>query len=185
VDRLSFGTTARKRARRRKNIRRLSLVAWVASTVALAGGPLYGLNEAGLIDLGLEGPKPVPSSSAASAEIVIDSSRHLAEEPTNRRRDENPDGLGRSDSAGSVTEIIHAAAAKHGVDGDYLVSIAACESGLDPTAVNSAGYHGLFQYAESTWAAYGSGDIYDPVAQAEATAKLIAAGQSSHWPNCA
>lgn len=86
---------------------------------------------------------------------------------------------------GSITEIIYAAAADYGLDGDYLVSVAACESGLDPGAVNSAGYYGLFQFDEQTWAAYGSGSIFDPAAQARAAASLIAGGEASRWPNCA
>ena len=80
--------------------------------------------------------------------------------------------------------IIRAAAARHGLSGDYLISVASCESGLNPRAVNSAGYYGLFQFDQTTWAAYGSGSIYDPAAQAEAAASLIAAGQASRWPNC-
>ncbi|MDQ3533382.1 MAG: transglycosylase family protein [Actinomycetota bacterium] len=86
---------------------------------------------------------------------------------------------------GSVTDIIYAAAAEHGLDGAYLVSVAECESGLDPGAVNSAGYYGLFQFDDQTWAAYGSGSIFDPAAQAQAAASLIADGQASRWPNCA
>ena len=87
--------------------------------------------------------------------------------------------------SGSVTEIIYAAAAEYGLDGAYLVSVAECESGLDPGAVNAAGYYGLFQFDEQTWAAYGSGSIFDPSAQARAAAMLIADGQASRWPNCA
>lgn len=86
---------------------------------------------------------------------------------------------------GSISEIIHQAAAEFGISGDWMVSIAVCESGLDPRAYNSAGYHGLFQYDEATWAEYGYGSIWDPVAQARTTAKLLAMGQSSRWPNCA
>lgn len=87
--------------------------------------------------------------------------------------------------SGSVTEIIYAAAAEYGLDGAYLVSVAECESGLDPGAVNAAGYYGLFQFDDQTWAAYGSGSIFDPAAQARAAAMLIAGGQASRWPNCA
>lgn len=87
--------------------------------------------------------------------------------------------------SGSITEIIHQAAAEYGISGDWMVSIAVCESGLDPRAYNSAGYHGLFQYDEATWTGYGYGSIWDPVAQARTTAKLLAMGQSSRWPNCA
>ncbi len=88
-------------------------------------------------------------------------------------------------ASGDVVQIIHAAAAEFGLDGDYLVSVAQCESGLDPQAYNSAGYHGLFQYDDTTWSAYGYGSIWDPVAQARTTAELIAGGQASRWPNCA
>jgi soluble lytic murein transglycosylase-like protein len=186
VDRLQFGTTARKRARRRRRIRRVSLLAWVVSTIALAGGPIYGLNQAKVLDLQIGEPEPAPSSSAASTEVAIDSVRKIAGEPKKHiMKKPRPEESGSDGSySGSVTEIIQAAAAEHGVDGDYLVSIAVCESGLDPQAYNSAGYHGLFQYDDSTWAAYGNGDIWDPVAQAQTTAKLIADGQSSRWPNC-
>ncbi|CAN5686710.1 hypothetical protein BH24ACT26_BH24ACT26_02330 [soil metagenome] len=85
----------------------------------------------------------------------------------------------------SVSDIILAAGAEFGVDGSYLLSVASCESDLDPDAVNGAGYHGLFQFDEQTWAAYGYGSIYDPVAQARTAARLLAAGHSSRWPNCA
>ncbi len=87
--------------------------------------------------------------------------------------------------AGSITEILYAAAAEFGLDGAYLVSVASCESGLNPNAVNPAGYHGLFQFSESTWAAYGYGSIYDPTAQARTAARMLASGGAGHWPNCA
>ena len=87
--------------------------------------------------------------------------------------------------SGSISEIIYAAAAEFGVDGAWLVSIAACESGLNPSATNPAGYYGLFQFDEGTWASYGYGSIYDATAQARTAARLIAAGQASRWPSCA
>lgn len=73
----------------------------------------------------------------------------------------------------SVEHIIRAAAAKYGVDGDTMVAIATIESGLDPNAKNphsSAG--GLFQFIDSTAAAYGLADRYDPVQAADAGARL-------------
>lgn len=85
----------------------------------------------------------------------------------------------------TVTEIIYTAAAEFGLSGSYLLSVAQCESNLNSYAYNAAGYHGLFQYDATTWAAYGYGDIYDPVAQARTTARLLAAGHASRWPNCA
>jgi soluble lytic murein transglycosylase-like protein len=66
-----------------------------------------------------------------------------------------------------------------------LLSIAQCESGLNPSAVNPAGYHGLFQFATSTWASQGyGGDIYDPVAQSRTAARMISEGGQSAWANC-
>jgi hypothetical protein len=88
-------------------------------------------------------------------------------------------------SGETMTNIIYEAAAEFGLDGDYLLSVAQCESGLDPGAYNPAGYHGLFQFNFQTWGAYGYGSIYDPVAQARTAAELLAAGHSSRWPNCA
>jgi len=85
---------------------------------------------------------------------------------------------------GSITEIIYAAADEYGVDRAWLLSIASCESGLNPNAHNPAGYYGLFQFDEATWAENGYGSIYDPVAQARTAARLIAAGQASRWPSC-
>ncbi len=84
-----------------------------------------------------------------------------------------------------MTEIIYTAADEFGIDGGYLLSVAECESSLNPGAVSPAGYHGLFQFDEQTWAAYGYGSIYDPVAQARTAAELLAAGEASRWPNCA
>ena len=85
----------------------------------------------------------------------------------------------------SITETIYAAAAEFGLDGDYLLSVAACESDLDPGAVNEVGYYGLFQFDEPTWTAYGYGSIWDPIAQSRTAARLLAAGEADRWPNCA
>jgi hypothetical protein len=87
--------------------------------------------------------------------------------------------------AGSIEEIIGAAAIEFGLDPEYLLSVATCESGLNPNAYNAAGFHGLFQFDEQTWGAYGYGSIWDPSAQSRTAARLIAAGEGSRWPNCA
>jgi soluble lytic murein transglycosylase-like protein len=85
----------------------------------------------------------------------------------------------------SITGIIYEAAADAGIEGDYLLSVAYCESDLDPGAVNAAGYYGLFQFDEPTWAEFGYGSIWDPVAQAQTAARMLAAGMYDRWPNCA
>ena len=84
--------------------------------------------------------------------------------------------------AGSVEAIIRAAAARHGVSGDWMVKIARCESGLNPRAYNRAGpYIGLFQFLASTFRANGGTDIYDPADQAEIAARMLAHGQAHQW----
>jgi soluble lytic murein transglycosylase-like protein len=85
---------------------------------------------------------------------------------------------------GTIDEIVNSAAAEFGLSADYLLSVATCESNLDPHAVNAAGYYGLFQFDTTTWNAYGYGSIYDATAQARTAARLLAAGQYSRWPNC-
>ncbi|MGH2776956.1 MAG: transglycosylase family protein [Actinomycetota bacterium] len=87
--------------------------------------------------------------------------------------------------AGSIEEIIGTAATEFGLDPAYLIGVASCESELDPGAYNAAGYHGLFQFDEQTWSAYGYGSIWDASAQSRTAARLIAAGEAGRWPNCA
>ena len=75
-----------------------------------------------------------------------------------------------------------------GVSIATLESIAACESGGDPTAVSSDGtYRGKYQFDYGTWASMGGSG--DPAAAPEAeqdyrAALLYAASGSSPWPVC-
>lgn len=75
-----------------------------------------------------------------------------------------------------------------GVTMATLESIAACESGGDPTAVSSDGsYRGKYQFHPSTWEAVGGSG--DPAAAPEAeqdyrAALLYAQSGSSPWPIC-
>ena len=75
-----------------------------------------------------------------------------------------------------------------GVSIETLESIAACESGGDPTAVSSDGsYRGKYQFHPSTWEAVGGSG--DPAAAPEAeqdyrAALLYAQSGSSPWPIC-
>jgi Transglycosylase-like domain len=74
-----------------------------------------------------------------------------------------------------------------GVSIATLESIAACESGGDPTAVNAAGYYGKYQFDESTWASVGgSGNPAEaPEAEQDYRAALLyAQAGSSPWPVC-
>ncbi|HKJ36371.1 MAG TPA: transglycosylase family protein [Solirubrobacterales bacterium] len=75
-----------------------------------------------------------------------------------------------------------------GVSTGTLESIAACESGGDPTAVSSSGsYRGKYQFDYGTWAAVGGSG--DPAAAPEAeqdyrAALLYSQSGSSPWPVC-
>ncbi len=211
MDNLRFGTTARQKARRQRRRRRIALAIWALSTAGvLAGVPVTRTTAVGLLhDFAVEETETQARQAGAAGgnSLAVDPSRptepapavtlghndkkklpsFVARQRKQRRADETLADPATSITYpdGSVVGIIHAAAAEFGVDGDYLVSIAECESGLDPLAYNPAGYHGLFQYSESTWEAYGYGSIWDPVAQARTTAEMIAQGGSGHWPNCA
>jgi hypothetical protein len=75
-----------------------------------------------------------------------------------------------------------------GVSPATLESIAACESGGDPTAVSSDGsYRGKYQFDFGTWESVGGSG--DPAAASEAeqdyrAALLYAQAGSSPWPVC-
>ena len=168
------------RARRRARFKRLAAWAGAVSMAASLAG-LPGTN------LGLElFQRLAGDQSAIEAANAIDTNATTTSITRLRRRSyENRPSPSPSPSAISVEAVILEAAAEFGISGDYLVSVAYCESTLNPAAVNPAGYHGLFQFDESTWASYGYGSIYDPVAQARTAARLLAAGQASRWPNCA
>jgi len=75
-----------------------------------------------------------------------------------------------------------------GVSSSTLQTIAACESGGDPTAVSADGtYHGLYQFDYGTWASVGgSGDpgAASPAEQTYRAALLYSRSGSSPWPIC-
>jgi hypothetical protein len=75
-----------------------------------------------------------------------------------------------------------------GVSSETLETIAACESGGDPTAVSADGaYHGLYQFDFGTWASVGgSGDpaAASPEEQTYRAALLYSQSGSSPWPVC-
>ncbi|MBV8160079.1 MAG: transglycosylase SLT domain-containing protein [Acidimicrobiia bacterium] len=87
--------------------------------------------------------------------------------------------------SGDVESIIRSAAAQWGVSGDWMVSIARCESGMRPTAYNPHGpYYGLFQFLMSTFKNNGGSNIWDAADQSNVAAKMLAHGQAHQW-SCA
>lgn len=86
---------------------------------------------------------------------------------------------------GPVQDVITKAFAPYGPGAvAWGLRVAQCESGFNARAYNPAGpYYGLFQFLMSTFRAtpYGSGDVYDPVANANAAAWKFANGGASAW----
>ncbi|HEV7678278.1 MAG TPA: transglycosylase SLT domain-containing protein [Candidatus Dormibacteraeota bacterium] len=83
---------------------------------------------------------------------------------------------------GTIEAIIKTAADANGVSYPWMLKIARCESGLNPRAYNASGpYYGLYQFLQSTFRANGGTDIWDPVQQANITAKMLAHGQAHQW----
>ena len=83
-----------------------------------------------------------------------------------------------------VLRYIRRAARKYGQSRRAMIRVARCESNLDPCAYNRSGpYFGLYQYLKSTWKStpYGDRDIYDPRAQALATAWMWKKGRKNEW----
>lgn len=187
---LLFGARARRRQRLARIRARLGLAAWITSAVAAGGGVVTQAEET---------PEPVlrgavSLQSAFVAPVSSPGPGSLSAPGPNPRDAGNRSGAGRSSPnsrpqanapSGPIEDALSAAATEFGVNGDYLRSLAWCESDLDPTASSPAGYYGLFQFDEETWSEYGYGSIWDPVAQARTAARLLAIGEDDRWPNCA
>jgi len=96
-----------------------------------------------------------------------------------------PPPAAASYGSGPVQDIITKAFAPYGPTAvAWGLRVARCESGFNPRAYNPAGpYYGLFQFLMSTFRAtpYGGGDIYDPVANANAAAWKYANGGARAW----
>lgn len=74
-----------------------------------------------------------------------------------------------------------------GVSQATLDSIAACESGGDPAAVNPAGYYGKYQFDMGTWASVGGSGNPAEASEAEQDHRaslLYSRAGSSPWPVC-
>jgi hypothetical protein len=95
---------------------------------------------------------------------------------------------------GEVDRAIHESAVESGVDETRMREIVLCESTFDPFASNSP-YEGLFQQDEGSWgqrvAEFNAavdpdapGDIHSPFDNARVSARMLAQGMESAWPNC-
>lgn len=92
---------------------------------------------------------------------------------------------------GNIEQIVRQAALKYGVDPDYLVRIARCESGMNSSSVNYSYYEngnpsGLFQHISGYYPAraikYGySTDVFDAYSNANVTAAMFRDGLQGLW----
>ncbi|OLT27884.1 hypothetical protein BJF83_16830 [Nocardiopsis sp. CNR-923] len=68
--------------------------------------------------------------------------------------------------------------------------LAECESGGNPTAVNPAGYYGLYQFSQSSWQAVGGSGLPSEASAAEQTQRAqqlytnVNGNWQSQWPHC-
>ena len=81
-----------------------------------------------------------------------------------------------------MQQLIVAAAIRHGIDPNWLLRVANCESGDRAYAQNPSGpYDGVFQFWPPTFRAHGGVHIWDAAEQADIAATMFAAGESSAW----
>ena len=75
--------------------------------------------------------------------------------------------------AGVFTDLINAAAKKHGVDAKLVAAVTRAESGFNPKAVSSAGAKGLMQLMDPTAKMLGVKDSFDPKQNVDGGAKFL------------
>jgi uncharacterized protein YraI len=82
-----------------------------------------------------------------------------------------------------IVHIIYDAADRYDQSRSDMLRVAQCESNLDPYAVNPSGSYGLFQFIRSTWKStpFGSDNIFDPRANANAAGWMWSQGRKSEW----
>lgn len=123
-------------------------------------------------------PELEAGAAALSVEVTGEKAKRKAKEK--KEAQEKPDASAGSGAYGTPESV--------GVDQATLDSIAACESGGDPTAVDPSGtYRGKYQFDLGTWASVGGSG--DPAAAPEAeqdyrAALLLSQAGSSPWPVC-
>ncbi len=94
--------------------------------------------------------------------------------------------MGRSASAGpgigggaplpptAFDDLIQEAAARYRVDPDLVKAVVKAESNFDPTAVSHAGAKGLMQLMDTTAAALGVENVFDPAQNIDAGVRYLA-----------
>lgn len=84
----------------------------------------------------------------------------------------------------NMINVITAAANRYGQSPAAMISVARCESSLNPNAVNrSSGASGLFQFMPGTWRTtpYANANIFNAESNANAAAWMWSVGRQREW----
>jgi hypothetical protein len=136
--------------------------------------------------------RAIPGALAAAIAAVVSQKAGEARKRDKKRSRRRKKGKGKKrddrcksrHSEKEILKFIGKAAKKYGQSKRVMERVARCESGLDPCAVNRSGpYYGLFQFLKSTWKTtpYKKRSIWDPEAQALATAWMWKQGRKNEW----
>ncbi len=72
-----------------------------------------------------------------------------------------------------IESVLRAAGTRHGIDPDFITSVAQAESGFNPRAVSPKGARGLMQLMPDTANKLGVKDSFDPSANAEGGTRYL------------
>jgi hypothetical protein len=77
-------------------------------------------------------------------------------------------------AAASIAQLVQQAATQYGLDPGMVLRLAQTESNLNPNAVSPAGAKGVMQLLDSTAAALGVSNVFDPVQNIGAGVRYLA-----------
>ena len=146
----------------------------LASDVITVMPPAAEVTLTGGEEAGFAGVRYGDTSGWASTQYLSSTAAAVPDEPA----------LPANTAGGDIVSIIYAAAAAYGQDGNALLAVAQCESGLNPGAYNaSSAASGLFQFLPGTWATTPSAgaSIFDATANANAAAWMWSVGRRGEW----
>jgi hypothetical protein len=136
--------------------------------------------------------RAIPGALVAAVAAIVSRSPGEARKRDKKRGRRRKKGKGKKrddrcksrHSEKEILKFIGKAAKKYGQSKKAMERVARCESALDPCAVNRSGpYYGMFQFLKSTWKTtpYKKRSIWDPEAQALATAWMWKQGRKNEW----
>lgn len=156
--------------------------------------PTAGKTDTGLPMIDRPGERFERSLSAHLGRVAERRKRREAREERRRKRQERREARRQERLAAAAAEQAAAAGAapteevpSGGAPSGNLESIAACESGGDPGAVNPAGYYGKYQFDVSTWQSVGGSGNPAEASEAEQDYRaglLYSRAGASPWPVC-